>query len=166
MRTLAKSGHRGAKLAKALLARTDSLLSVILLGNNLVNAAAASLVTIIAFVCSARARWRLTLATLTATFLILVFSEVTPKVIGATYSGQIASVVSYALTLMLKVFGPLVWFINLFVQGLLRLMHLAPSGHGGGSMGAEELRTVLAESGTFLPSQHRSMLLNLFDLEN
>jgi Mg2+/Co2+ transporter CorB len=166
LRNLAKAGHRGARFAEALLARTDTLLSVILLGNNLVNAAAASLVTIIAFRLFGESEMALTLATLTVTFLILVFSEVTPKVVGATYPERIAPVVSYALSLMLKVFGPVVWFVNLFVQGLLRLSRLAPQpGQGTGSMGTEELRTLLAESGSFLPSNHRSILMNLFDLE-
>ena len=43
----AEQGNRGAKLAMALLAETDRLLGVILLGNNLINAAAATLTTII-----------------------------------------------------------------------------------------------------------------------
>jgi Mg2+/Co2+ transporter CorB len=166
LRTLAKSGHRGAKLANALLARTDTLLSVILLGNNLVNAAAASLVTIIAFRLFGESEMALSLATLTVTFLILVFSEVTPKVIGATYPERIVPPVSYVLTLLLKALNPVVWFINLLVRFQLRLLRLSPKeGSAGNSMGAEELRSVLAESGSFLPSNHRSILLNLFDLE-
>lgn len=167
LRTLAQGGHRGAKLANALLARTDTLLSVILLGNNLVNAAAASLVTVIAFRLFGESEMALTLATLAVTFLILVFSEVTPKVIGATYPERLAPRVSYVLTLLLKVFNPVVWFINLLVRFQLRLFRLTPKeGASGNSMGLEELRTLLAESGTFLPSNHRSILLNLFDLEN
>ena len=47
LKHLVKQGHRGAKLAHALLAHTDRLLGVILLGNNLVNAAAATLVGMI-----------------------------------------------------------------------------------------------------------------------
>lgn len=166
LRALAQTGHRGARLANALLARTDTLLSVILLGNNLVNAAAASLVTIIAFRLFGESEMALTLATLAVTFLILVFSEVTPKVIGATYPERITPKVSYVLTLLLKVLSPVVWFINLLVQFLLHLLRLSPDdGESGNSMGSEELRSLLAESGTFLPGNHRSILLNLFDLE-
>ena len=47
LKHLVKQGHRGARLAHALLAHTDRLLGVILLGNNLVNAAAATLVGLI-----------------------------------------------------------------------------------------------------------------------
>lgn len=166
LRTLAKAGHRGAKLANALLARTDTLLSVILLGNNLVNSAAASLVTIIAFRLFGESEMALTLATLVVTFIILVFSEVTPKVIGAAYPERITPTVSYVLTLLLKMLSPVVWFINLLVRFQLRVLRLTPKeGASGNSMGAEELRSLLAESGSFLPSNHRSILLNLFDLE-
>ena len=49
LKHLAKTGNRGARLTAQLLARTDKLLGVVLLGNNLVNAAAAALGTVIAF---------------------------------------------------------------------------------------------------------------------
>ena len=48
LRHLANSGHRGARLAQKLLRRPDRLIGLILLGNNLVNIFAASLVTVIA----------------------------------------------------------------------------------------------------------------------
>jgi Mg2+/Co2+ transporter CorB len=167
LKHLAKSGHRGAKLAEWLLARTDRLLGVVLLGNNLINAAAASLLTVVAFRLFGTNELAMTLATLTVTFLILVFSEVTPKVIGASYPDRIAPASAYVLFPLLKLFNPVVWFINLFVRGLLRLIRMnPPEGGAGNAMGVEELRTLLAESGSFLPSTHRKMLLNLFDLEN
>lgn len=165
LKTMAKAGHRGARLAEWLLAQTDKLLGVVLLGNNLVNAAAASLVTIISFRLFGQNELALTLATLAVTFLILVFSEVTPKVLGASYPERIAPAASFILAPMLKLFYPAVWFVNLFVQALLRMMRLNPAAASVNSMGVEELRTLLAESGTFLPSQHRSILMNLFDLE-
>lgn len=166
LKHLARSGHRGAKLAEWLLGRTDQLLGVVLLGNNLINAASASLLTVVAFRLFGADEMVLSLATVVVTFLILVFSEVTPKVIGAAYPDRLAPAASYILVPLLKAFSPVVWFVNLFVQGLLRIFRLQSTGDDAGNrMGAEELRTVLAESGSFLPSQHRSLLLNLFDLE-
>ena len=166
LKTLAKAGHRGARLAEWLLGQTDKLLGVVLLGNNLVNAAAAALVTLISFRLFGESELALTLGTVAVTFLILVFSEVTPKVLGAAYPERIAPAASFILAPMLKLFYPAVWFVNLFVQGLLRLMRLRPEDAAANSMGVEELRTLLAESGTFLPAQHRSILMNLFDLEH
>ena len=165
LRTMAKAGHRGARLAEWLLGQTDKLLGVVLLGNNLVNAAAAALVTMIAFRLFGQNELALSLATVSVTFLILVFSEVTPKVLGASYPERVAPVASFVLAPMLKLFYPAVWFVNLFVHGLLRLLRLSGEVSAANSMGVEELRTLLAESGSFLPAQHRSILMNLFDLE-
>lgn len=166
LKTLSKLGHRGAQLAEKLLARTDKLLSAILIGNNLVNSAAAALVTVITFRLFGESELALTLATLLVTFLILVFSEVTPKVIGASWPERLAPVISFPLTLLVKLLWPVIWFVNLFVQAQLRLLRLNPSAASERSMGVEELRTLLAESGALLPSQHRSILANLFDLED
>ncbi len=166
LRTLARAGHRGAKLAEWLLSNTDKLLGVVLLGNNLINAASAALVTVITFRLFGQNEVALSLGTLVVTFLILVFSEVTPKVVGASYPDRIAPAASFILAPMLKLCYPAVWFVNLFVQFLLRVMRLKADAASENSMGVEELRTLLAESGTFLPAQHRGILLNLFDLEH
>jgi Mg2+/Co2+ transporter CorB len=167
LKHLAKSGHRGAKLAEWLLARTDKLLGVVLLGNNMINAAATSLLTVIAMRLFGSNEMAIYIATVTATFLILVFAEVSPKVVGASYPDRIAPAASFILVPLLKVFSPVVWFVNLFVRGLLKLTRLTPpEGGGGNTMGVEELRTLLAESGSFLPASHRNILINLFDLEN
>ena len=166
LKSLAKAGHRGAKLAIRLLAHTDRLLSAVLIGNNLANAAAASLVTVIAFRLFGESEFALSIATLSVTFLILVFAEVTPKVVGAAYPERVAPAASYVLTPLLKLMQPAIWFINLFVNGLLRLLSLRPPEMASGSvMGVEEMRTLLAESGHMLPQAHRGILLNLFDLE-
>jgi Mg2+/Co2+ transporter CorB len=166
LKTLAQAGHRGARLAESLLARTDRLLAVILLGNNLVNAAAASLVTVIAFRLFGENEWALTAATLSVTFLILVFSEVTPKVIGASWPERLTPVISYPLTLLQRLMTPAIWFINLFVRAQLKLFRLDPGAARANSMGVEELRTLLAESGGLLPAQHRDILMNLFELQD
>lgn len=166
LKTLSKAGHKGAQLAEKLLAQTDKLLSAILIGNNLVNSAAAALVTVIVFRMFGESELALTLATLLVTFLILVFSEVTPKVIGASWPERLAPVISFPLTFLVKLLRPVIWFVNLFVQAQLKLFRLNPGAAPGHSMGVEELRTLLAESGSFLPSQHRVILSNLFDLED
>lgn len=165
LKTLSKEGHRGAHLAEKLLAQTDKLLSAILIGNNLVNSAAAALVTVIVFRLFGESELALTMATLLVTFLILVFSEVTPKVIGASWPERLAPIVSFPLTFLVKLLRPVIWFVNLFVQAQLKLFRLNPGAASDRSMGVEELRTVLAESGSLLPSQHHSILTNLFELE-
>ena len=167
LKHLARTGNRGAKLAAQLLAQTDKLLGVVLLGNNLVNTAAASLATVIAFRLLGESEFGLAIATGVAAFFILVFSEITPKVIGASYPERIAFPAAYVLAPMLRVFYPLVWFINLFVKALLTLLRLKPQTAGQATMlSLEELRTLVLEGGHFLPPKHQKILLNLFDLQS
>lgn len=166
LRALAKSGHRGARLTTRLLERTDRLLGVILLGNNLVNAAAASLVAYITLRVFGQNELAFWLATLAVTAAILVFSEITPKVIGATYPERIAFPASYVLAPLLRLAYPIVWFFNLFVGGILWLFRLRPQSSQTHTLGFEELRTLVLEGGNFLPQKHQNMLLNLFDLQS
>lgn len=164
LKHLVREGHRGAKLAAALLDKTDRLLGVILLGNTLFNTSATALGTLIAVRLIGQNEWALSIATLAISFSLLVVSEVTPKVIGATYPERLSFLVSYILTPLLKVFYPVVWFINLFVRALLGLARVKPAADQT-NLSMEELRSVVLEAGGFIPDKHQSVLLNIFDLE-
>ena len=164
---LADSGHRGAQLAQVLLSRVDRLISVILLGNTLINAAAAMLTGHIALQVLGQEKWTLEAGTLFVTFCLLVFSEISPKVVGANYPDWLAPRISYILTPLLRIAYPVIWFVNLFVGALLRILHLQPrAGHDRHRISAEELRAIVLEAGHFVPPQHRAILLNLFELEH
>ena len=167
LRHLAKQGSRGAALALVLLGKTDKLLGVILLGNTLFNAAAAMLTGHIALAIFGQEKWTLEAGTLFVTFCLLVFSEITPKVIGATYPDPITQRISFILAPLLRITYPAIWFTNLFVTGLLKLLRLQPKpGQETPRLSPEELRGLVLEAGHFIPRQHQTMLLNLFDLEH
>jgi Mg2+/Co2+ transporter CorB len=167
LRSAAQLGSRGARLALDLLDQTDKLLGIILLFNNLINAAAATLVSVITIQLFGNEEWILGVSTLLVTFLILVFAEITPKVIGANHANRLACLVSYPLSALLKGLYFIVWFVNLFVTGLLRLLRLAEhDNQEAHALSTEELRTLVLESGAFIPAKHRSILLNLFELED
>ena len=166
LKALVRSGSRAAELTSELLAKTDKLLGVILLGNNLVNAAAATLVGVITIEFFGNNDIALGLGTLAVTFLILVFSEITPKVIGAAYAERIALPLAYALVPLLRVLYPIVWFVNLFVSSLLLVLRIKPTADGQSQrLTMEELRSLVLDSGQFMPKKHLSILVNLFDLE-
>ncbi|MDR2220857.1 MAG: CNNM domain-containing protein [Methylobacillus sp.] len=166
LRHLAKTGHHGARLASSLLARTDKLLGVILLGNNLANAASATLVAVICVNLFGKGEMVLAGGTLAVTFAILIFGEISPKVIAATYPERFAFACSYVLYPLLKVAYPVVWFVNLFVSGFLKLLRIKTNfDDSDHAISMEELRTIVTESGKFIPKKHRSILLNLFELE-
>ena len=165
LKALVRLGNRGAKIASDLLAKTDKLLGVILLGNNLVNAAAATLVGVIAIQLFGDEKIVLAGGTLVITFLILVFAEITPKVVGAAYAERIAPLAAYVLKPLLRVLYPVVWFVNLFVAPLLALARVRQRGRENQRLTMEDLRMLVLESAQFMPKKHQSILVNLFDLE-
>lgn len=166
LKATAQAGHRGARRAMELLATTDRLLGVILLFNNLVNAAAATLVSVIAIELFGEHEWALGAGTLAVTFLILVFAEISPKVVGAAYADRLAPWLGYVLAPLLRLFHPIVWFVNLFVSALLRMLRLKPSQNSAAQVSPQELRALVLEAGNFIPPKHRSILVNLFELED
>ena len=167
LRHAAESGVRGAMRAQALLNQTDKLLGVILLGNNLVNSASGTLSAVLAIRLFGDGEMVLFVATLLLTFLILVFSEVTPKVLGASFPERVAYPATLLLTPLLKLAYPVVWFVNLFVQGILRVLRIRQPEPGHvNRLGLEELRTIVLESSGLLPREHHRILVNLLELED
>jgi Mg2+/Co2+ transporter CorB len=165
LRHLVQQRNRGARLASELLGGIDKFLGVVLLGNNVINAAVALLVGEIARRHLGDSEATLVVATAVAAFAILVFSEITPKVVGAAHPERIALPASHVLVPLLKLTRPIVWFVNLFVQGLLKMLRIKTSqATADHVLSVEELRTLVLEAG-YLPKKHQSILVNLFDLQ-
>ena len=163
---LVREGRRSARLTRDLLAHMDRLLGVILLGNNLLNSASTVVATLICVRLFGEGEVTLAIATAAVTFFILVFSEITPKVIGATFPEAIALPSAFVLTPLLRVAYPVVWFVNLFVQALLAILFIKPRSDAAGQLSMAELRTLVLEGGKFIPAKHQSIFLNLFELED
>lgn len=162
---LVRRGNQSAKLTANLLARTDKLLGSILLGNTLLNVVAAALTQIIILRLFGHNEWALLAGTLTITFIILVVSEILPKVVAASYPDRIALFSSYILTPLNKLFYPVVFVAMVIVQGILWTLRIkVQADQSKHKMSVEELRMLMLESENFLPRQHQSMLLNLVDL--
>jgi Mg2+/Co2+ transporter CorB len=166
LRHLAKRGHRGAVTTLWLLDRTDKLLSLVLIANTLINAMATALVTAIAILFFGHEESVITIATAVVAFLLIVFAEISPKVIGATYPERISLGSSRVLKPLMSIGKPVIWFVNLFVNSLLRMLRIrsVDASHQH-RLSLEELRSVVLEGGQFIPQKHKSILLNLFDLE-
>ncbi len=166
MKHLAKQGHRGARLASILLSKTDKLLGVILLGNTLCIVASSAIEVLISHQLFGEGKYVLGLGSLILTFIILVFSEISPKVIAAAHPEKFAFACSYLLYPLLWLFNPIVSFVNLFVKGFMLLLgikaNFADSQH---AVTTDELRSIVTDAGHFIPKKHRSILLNLFELE-
>ncbi len=166
LRSLAKRGHRGAITTLWLLDRTDQLLSLILIANTLVNALATGTATAIAILFFGYDFSAVAVAIALLAFVLIVFAEITPKFIGATYPENISLATSALLKPMMALAAPLIWFVNLFVKLVLVLVRVRPANAAQRHrVSPEELRAIVLEGGNFIPQKHKSILLNLFDLE-
>lgn len=166
MRHMAKQGHRGAKLASRLIAQTDKTLGAILLGNTFCIVGSSTLEVIIAERLFGEGDYVLMLGSLAITFAILVFSEISPKVIAAAHAEKLAFSTSYLLYPLIWLFNPIVWFVNLFVKGFVKLLGVKVNFDQAHSVTTEELRSIVSDAGQYIPSQSRMILLNLLDLED
>ncbi len=163
LRHQVKDGHQGAKRAHKLLEKPDRLISLILLGNNFVNIAASSLVTLIAIRLGGEGA--IPIAAGILTLVILIFSEVAPKTLAALHPEKLAFPAAIIYIPLLRLLSPLVWFINVIAMSVLKLLHIFPKNASRDSLNQEELRTVLNEAGALMPKKHQSMLLGVLDLE-
>jgi Mg2+/Co2+ transporter CorB len=164
LRHLEKEKHKGAKRVSKLLKRPDRLIGLILIGNNLVNIAAASIATIIGIRFFGDVYGMLA-STVVLTLVILIFAEVTPKTLAALYPEKIAFPSSIILSLLLKILFPLVIAVNWITNGILMLLGISSEQREQHSLSSEELRTVVNESGALLHEQDQSMLMSILDLE-
>lgn len=163
LRHLARSGHPGAWRAQRLLERPDRLIGLILLGNNFINILITQLATYIGF--KLYGNLGIAIATGALTLFLLIFAEVAPKTLAAIHAEQVAFPAAFVYVPLLALTYPLVWLVNLFANGLLRLFGVSAEESNGQALNREELRTVLTEASSMIPRKHRKMLVGILDLE-
>lgn len=167
LKHLAKDGHRGARKANHLLDQPDRLISVILIGNNLVNIGAASITTIIAIrLWPENPDLAVLVGTIALTLVVLLFSEVTPKTLAQMYPEKVAFPASYLLQPLLIMLYPVVWAVNQVVYVLFFILRIRRPAQGLDALTKEELKTLVHESGHQLTEERQNMLLGILDLEN
>ena len=163
LRHKARQGHRGARLAERLLKRPDRVIGLILLGNNLVNFFAASLVGVTAFKIGGEPA--AAIGAVALTLVVLVFSEAAPKTLAALHPERLAFPAALIYYPLLKITYPIVWLTNAASNGVLWLFGVRGGDTELQSLTREELRTVVFEAGARISTRYRSMLLSILDLE-
>lgn len=163
LRHRASQGHRSARIVEKLLERPDRLIGVILLGNNIVNIGAATLSGILALRLGGEPALAVGTGILTA--VLLIFGEITPKTYGALYPERLAYPAAWVYYVMVRALYPVVWICNLLSNGILKLLGVSTAQTANHSLSADELRTVVAEANSLIPSRHQHMLMSILDLE-
>jgi len=167
LRHLVKLKHAGAIKAHRLLQRPDRLLGLILLGNQFANIFAASVTTVIAIRLYPEEESSIAIGAGILTIAMLIFSEVTPKTLAAIKPELLAFPAAWIYTGLLKVFYPIVGFVNLFVNLLLRLggIDVKENGHDT-QLSKDELKSIITEAESLMPIRYQKMLLGILELES
>ncbi len=159
----AAAGQRTARALDALLAKPDDWLGV----NLVILAAASVFASQIATILAQRSGYELALpvAGVLLTVVMIVFCELAPKIFAALHAERVALSSTYIYRALVAIARPALWLANQLAYGLLRVFGVARSARGGHTLSADELRTVVSETGTVIPQRHRQMLLSILDLE-
>lgn len=162
LRHLARKKNAAALRVNALLERPDRLLGVILIGSTFANIFASAVATVLAV--RFWGDFGVAATTLILTLIILIFAEITPKILAALYPERIAFGAALPLKYLLKVLYPLVWIASEIAKGLLRLFHIKVAGYKIDSLSHEELRSIVNEAVGKSSSNYHDMLLGILDL--
>ncbi|MFC0180520.1 CNNM domain-containing protein [Thorsellia kenyensis] len=163
LKHLVTQKHKGAIRVEKLLQRPDELISMLLIGNNIVN--------ILASVLSADLGHRLSgdlgvaIATGVLTFIVLLFSEIIPKTFAAAYPEKIAFPASFILSPLRTTLLPLIICLNVMSRILLKILGIKEVSMGSNALTPDELKSIVNESAEELHEKDQSMLLSVLDLD-
>lgn len=160
---LEKKGSRRAKLVQKMLARVDSLLATILIGNTLVNTAAASVATFIFVSFIPDKNQAVLFATIITTFMILIFSEITPKTYAAHNPIKVSFLFVHVIRFFIIVFYPLVKFFTfisrmIFPSSQKKMLGLSHT------LNEEEIKVLLAMGIKGMSSLRKRMISGVLDI--
>lgn len=162
VRNLAEAGLGSAQILSKVLDNQAKMLSAILIGNNIVNISASSLMTVL--VTQAFGDKFVGLATGILTLLVLIFGEITPKTTATLYSETIALRFAKPIYLIMQVLTPVIFIVDKLALGVLLFLHIDPNKKQE-AITEDELRTIVEvshEEGV-IESDEKKMIYNVFD---
>ena len=162
IRSLADDGNKRAKTVLKVTENSGKMLSAILIGNNVVNIAASSLTTTIAYKFGGSI---VALASGLITILILLFGEITPKTLATIYSEKLSLIYAPVINLFMKLMTPVIFIINSLSTGILLLLRIDPKAKTN-TMTETELRTIVdvSHEDGVIEEEEKEMIYNVFDL--
>jgi putative hemolysin len=160
---LEQKGSRRARLIKRLLGRVDQLLATILIGNTLVNIAAATVATLFFLSVVPDRRQAALYATLATTLFVLLFGEINPKTFAAYHPIKVSLWLVQPLRLFVLLFYPFVKAFTLPSRILVRgPKETTPESRH--TLTEEEIRLLLARGVKGMSALRRRMIGGVLDI--
>ena len=162
LRTLIEEGNTAAKRVERIIHNPGKMLSAILIGNNIVNLSASSLMTI--FSTNVFGSRSVGAATGVLTLLVLIFGEISPKTMASVHAERIALLYSVPVSALIWLLTPVIFIVNVLSRGLMLLLRIDPDKKNG-NFTTNELRTIMEvshEEGV-LENEEKVMINHVFD---
>jgi putative hemolysin len=162
IRSLADDGSKRAKTVLKITDNSGKMLSAILIGNNIVNVAAASITTSLAYSLGGSA---VAIANAVITVAILLFGEITPKTTATIHAEKLALIYAPIISIFMKIMTPVIFIINGLSNAVLLLLRIDPNAKNQ-TMTENELRTIVdvSHEDGVIESDEKEMIYNVFDL--
>ena len=162
IRSLADDGSKRAKTVLKITDNSGKMLSAILIGNNIVNVAAASITTSLAYSLGGSA---VAIANAVITVAILLFGEITPKTTATIHAEKLALIYAPIISIFMKIMTPVIFIINGLSNAVLLLLRIDPNAKNQ-TMTENELRTnvEVSHEDAVIESDEKEMIYNVFDL--
>ncbi len=162
MKALAEEGSRRAKMVLKLMEYPGKVLSTILIGNNIVNITASSLMTIVVTKLFGSAA--VGIATGVLTILILIFGEITPKNLATIYSESFALFYAMPIKVLSVVLTPVIWLLEKLCNFIYWILRVDPNGMNK-QMTESELRTIVnvSHEDGVIEGEEKEMITNVVD---
>jgi putative hemolysin len=163
LRHMINQGIKRAQSIQRLVTKLDKFIAVILLGNNFVNIAISAIVTAV-FVYYLGQKWGIIAATFLTTVFVLIFCEITPKMLATKHTEKIALLTAPIMEFITTIFDPIAHFFTSISNFLLKILGFAPTKRSP-LITEEELRLMIEigkEEGV-LSDEERKMLHKIFE---
>lgn len=162
MKTLADEGSRRAKKVLKMMENPGKMLSAILIGNNIVNLTASSLMTIL--VANLFGNAAVGIATGVLTVLILIFGEITPKNLATLYNEKFALFYAMPIYILSLILTPVIWILDKVCNGIYWLLRIDKNG-ANKQMTESDLRTIVnvSHEDGVIEGEEKEMITNVVD---
>jgi CBS domain containing-hemolysin-like protein len=163
LRHMLSRGVKGAQSIQRLMSNLDKFIVAILVGNNFVNIAMSSIATGICVLIFGY-KWGILIASLSTAFFVLIFCEITPKILAIKHTERFALFVAPIMELFIKIFNPVISLFTGASDLLLKLLRIKP-GKRSPLITEEELRLMieLGKEEGFLSVEEGKMLQRIFE---
>ena len=158
IRSLVGKGNKRAAIVDKIINNSSKMLSTILIGNNIVNLSASTILTTL--VIHLFGNYATGIATGIMTILVLIFGEISPKNAATVHADKIALAYAPVINLLMYLFTPIIFIVDKLSGGVLRLLKIDPNNNKK-AITEEELRTFVEDG--VIESDEKQIINNLFD---